>query len=146
MVEDGLLSNPAGWPLNHQTIVGPSVAYATRLPSGDQTGLTAVPGPEPDWPREDVMLTTVGPLIPSVRARVGTRIPAVDWEVSLRSASSAAATTSAKELPIKSLFEWPFRQSASQAVVYAASRHAYRWCNPPSRGSEITLAFAAGLC
>ena len=29
---------------------------------------------------------------------------------------------------------------------YAAARHAYRWCNPPTRGRATTPAFPAGRC
>jgi hypothetical protein len=31
-------------------------------------------------------------------------------------------------------------------VAYAACRHVYRWCSPPSRAIDITSAFKPGRC
>ena len=53
---------------------------------------------------------------------------------------------SARGKVLRTNFSATSRVTRATKLTQAASRHSYRWCNPPTRGSATTFAVGDGRC
>ena len=53
---------------------------------------------------------------------------------------------SARGKVLRTNFSATSRVTRATKLTQAASRHSYRWCSPPSRGSATTFAVGDGRC
>ena len=56
------------------------------------------------------------------------------------------SVVSARGKVLRTNFSATSRVTRATKLTQAASRHSYRWCNPPTRGSATTFAVGDGRC
>ena len=56
------------------------------------------------------------------------------------------SVVSARGKALRTNFSATSRVTRATKLTQAASRHSYRWCSPPTRGSATTFAVGDGRC
>ena len=56
------------------------------------------------------------------------------------------SVVSARRKVLRTNFSATSRVTRATKLTQAASRHSYRWCSPPTRGSATTFAVGDGRC
>ena len=71
-----------------------------------------------------------------------------DWTLRARTALEhmLESMVSARGKVLRTNFSATSRVTRATKLTQAASRHSYRWCSPPTRGSATTFAVGDGRC
>ena len=72
--------------------------------------------------------------------------PGLDSRVQTALEHMLESVVSARGKVLRTNFSATSRVTRATKLTQAASRHSYRWCNPPTRGSATTFAVGDGRC